>query len=103
MSASVVTQVIMATTEKSGSYSQFACIGTGFSGIGLGATLKRWHNITDLVMFEREGQLGGTWSINQYPGTLRSLYISAYFKGARAYRFDRMRLRRAGSAVQLLL
>jgi cation diffusion facilitator CzcD-associated flavoprotein CzcO len=50
------------------SYSQFACIGTGFSAIGLGATLKRWYGIVDIQFFERHSGLGGTWYINQYPG-----------------------------------
>lgn len=63
---------IMAVEDKtdggSPSYSQFACIGTGFSAIGLGATLKRWYGITDVRFFERHSQLGGTWFINQYPG-----------------------------------
>lgn len=49
-------------------YTQFACIGTGFSGIGLGATLKRWYNITDVQFFERCSSLGGTWYVNAYPG-----------------------------------
>lgn len=50
------------------SYSRFACIGAGFSAIGLGATLKRRYGITDIKFFERHSQLGGTWHINQYPG-----------------------------------
>ncbi|KAJ4398860.1 hypothetical protein N0V85_006175 [Neurospora sp. IMI 360204] len=50
------------------SYSQFACIGTGFSAIGLGATLQRWHGITDIRFFEKQSQFGGTWHVNQYPG-----------------------------------
>lgn len=58
----------MAAEKNTITYSQFACIGTGFSGIGLGATLKRWYNISDVVLFERESKLGGTWLINQYPG-----------------------------------
>ncbi|PHH72655.1 hypothetical protein CDD80_4395 [Ophiocordyceps camponoti-rufipedis] len=49
-------------------YSQFACIGVGFSGIALGATLKRWHNIQDVRFFERRPDIGGTWSANRYPG-----------------------------------
>ncbi|KAK1753013.1 hypothetical protein QBC47DRAFT_453672 [Echria macrotheca] len=49
-------------------YTQFACIGTGFSGIGLGATLRRWYDITDIKLFERGADLGGTWTVNQYPG-----------------------------------
>ncbi|KAK3321690.1 hypothetical protein B0H66DRAFT_552468 [Apodospora peruviana] len=50
------------------SYSQFACIGSGFSAIGLGAQLKRWYGITDIRFFERDSELGGTWFSNQYPG-----------------------------------
>ncbi|KAK3485558.1 uncharacterized protein B0T23DRAFT_390620 [Neurospora hispaniola] len=50
------------------SYSQFACIGSGFSAIALGATLQRWYGITDIRFFEKQSQLGGTWHINQYPG-----------------------------------
>ncbi|ETS73027.1 hypothetical protein PFICI_15202 [Pestalotiopsis fici W106-1] len=53
--------------------SKFACVGTGFSAIGLGATLKRWYGITDIHFFERHSELGGTWHINQYPGKLRAL------------------------------
>ncbi|KAI5463059.1 hypothetical protein BGZ63DRAFT_353492 [Mariannaea sp. PMI_226] len=49
-------------------YSQFACIGTGFSGICLGATLKRWYGIGDIQFFERHTELGGTWFANTYPG-----------------------------------
>lgn len=49
-------------------YSEFACIGSGFSAIGLGATLKRWYGKGDIRFFERSAQLGGTWYNNQYPG-----------------------------------
>ena len=53
---------------RSAPASQFACIGTGFSAIGLGATLKRWHGITDVQFFEKRDNLGGTWYANNYPG-----------------------------------
>lgn len=49
-------------------YSQFVCIGAGFSGIALGATLKRWYGITDVVLLEKSPSLGGTWQWNRYPG-----------------------------------
>ncbi|EHK22596.1 uncharacterized protein TRIVIDRAFT_179915 [Trichoderma virens Gv29-8] len=49
-------------------YSQFACIGTGFSGIALGCTAKRWYGISDIRFFEKNSDLGGTWLVNQYPG-----------------------------------
>jgi cation diffusion facilitator CzcD-associated flavoprotein CzcO len=57
-------------SEKTGrkNYSQFACIGTGFSAICLGATLKRWYGINDIQFFERYSELGGTWFGNTYPG-----------------------------------
>ncbi|KAL1887666.1 hypothetical protein Sste5346_010061 [Sporothrix stenoceras] len=59
----------MATSENvTCTYSQFGCIGAGFSGIGLGATLKRWYGITDIRIFERHSNLGGTWFISKYPG-----------------------------------
>ncbi|OAQ75852.1 monooxygenase [Purpureocillium lilacinum] len=55
-------------TTPSKSYSQFACIGTGFSAICLGATLQRWYNNGDIAFFEKHSQLGGTWFANTYPG-----------------------------------
>ncbi|RFU81121.1 hypothetical protein TARUN_1075 [Trichoderma arundinaceum] len=54
-------------------YSQFACIGTGFSAIALGCTIKRWHGITDVRFFEKHSDLGGTWFVNQYPVFLFTL------------------------------
>ncbi|KAF9776401.1 hypothetical protein IL306_005421 [Fusarium sp. DS 682] len=56
------------TKETPPTYSQFACIGAGFSGIALGATLKRWYGISDIRFFERHSELGGTWWANKYPG-----------------------------------
>ncbi|KAL1861656.1 hypothetical protein Daus18300_008772 [Diaporthe australafricana] len=60
------------------SYSQFACVGTGFSAIGLGATLRRWYDIDDIAFFEKCGKLGGTWFINQYPGCACDVPSSLY-------------------------
>lgn len=63
-------EIIMsgATTKEDVTYTQFACIGTGFSGIGLGATLKRWYGITDVQLFDAASDAGGTWNVNTYPG-----------------------------------
>ncbi|GKT80730.1 dimethylaniline monooxygenase [Colletotrichum tofieldiae] len=58
----------MSQISETASYTQFACVGTGISAIGLGATLKRWYGIDDIRFFERHRELGGTWFINQYPG-----------------------------------
>ncbi|KAK4664119.1 uncharacterized protein QC763_0082600 [Podospora pseudopauciseta] len=51
-------------------FTQFACIGTGFSGIALGATIQRWYSISpsSIQFFDSQPCVGGTWSINQYPG-----------------------------------
>ncbi|KAJ0138524.1 Uncharacterized protein HZ326_18533 [Fusarium oxysporum f. sp. albedinis] len=57
----------MSFEDQKTTYSRFACIGTGLSGIGLGATLKRWYNLDDIHYFERQSQPGGTWLQNQYP------------------------------------
>lgn len=58
----------MVSSTKSPTYTRFTCIGAGFSGIGLGATLKRWYGITDVQLFERHDHCGGTWFANSYPG-----------------------------------
>lgn len=44
-----------------------AIVGTGFGGMGAAIALKRL-GIGDIVMFERESDLGGTWHVNRYPG-----------------------------------
>lgn len=49
-------------------YTRFAVVGFGISGIGVGASLKRWYGIDDVCFFERHDTLGGTWHINKYPG-----------------------------------
>ncbi|WP_327065992.1 flavin-containing monooxygenase [Kitasatospora sp. NBC_01302] len=44
-----------------------AVIGSGFGGIGAGVRLRR-AGITDFVILERAGSVGGTWRDNSYPG-----------------------------------
>lgn len=58
----------MSSPKKQPTYSQFACIGAGLSGIGLGVLLKRKYGISDIAIFERNDGLGGTWLTNTYPG-----------------------------------
>lgn len=42
-------------------------VGAGFSGIGAGIKLKQ-AGISSFVILEKEGDLGGTWRDNSYPG-----------------------------------
>jgi cation diffusion facilitator CzcD-associated flavoprotein CzcO len=44
-----------------------AIVGTGFTGLGAAIQLRA-HGITDVVLLERAGDLGGTWRDNRYPG-----------------------------------
>ncbi len=44
-----------------------AIIGAGFSGIGMAIRLKR-AGIESFAIFERAGEIGGTWRDNRYPG-----------------------------------
>ncbi|KAL2163302.1 hypothetical protein VTH06DRAFT_5359 [Thermothelomyces fergusii] len=64
------------------SFSTFACIGTGFSGICLGATLVRWYGIKAggdrLRLFSREPGPGGTWVVNDYPGAASDIPSALY-------------------------
>jgi cation diffusion facilitator CzcD-associated flavoprotein CzcO len=42
-------------------------VGAGFGGMGAAIQLKQM-GIDDLVILEREDDLGGTWHVNRYPG-----------------------------------
>ncbi|MFE4495527.1 flavin-containing monooxygenase [Streptomyces niveus] len=44
-----------------------AVIGSGFGGLGAAVRLRR-EGITDFVVLERAGSVGGTWRDNGYPG-----------------------------------
>lgn len=44
-----------------------AVVGSGFAGLGMAIRLRR-EGITDFVVLERAGDLGGTWRANTYPG-----------------------------------
>ena len=52
-------------------------VGTGFGGMGAAIALRRL-GIDDLVMLEREDDLGGTWHVNRYPGLAVDIPSSTY-------------------------
>ena len=46
---------------------QVAILGTGFAGLGMAIRLRQ-RGAHDFVVFERAGEVGGTWRDNTYPG-----------------------------------
>jgi cation diffusion facilitator CzcD-associated flavoprotein CzcO len=56
---------------------EVAIIGAGLSGIGMGAALRR-AGIEDFVIYERAGDVGGTWRDNTYPGVGVDIPTFAY-------------------------
>lgn len=54
-----------------------AIIGAGFGGIGAAIQLRRL-GLDDLVILERESDLGGTWHVNRYPGLAVDIPSSTY-------------------------
>ncbi|MFN2495892.1 MAG: flavin-containing monooxygenase, partial [Pseudonocardiaceae bacterium] len=42
-------------------------VGTGFAGLGMAIRLRQ-EGLTDFVVLERAGDVGGTWRDNNYPG-----------------------------------
>ena len=52
-------------------------IGAGFGGMGAAIQLKRL-GYDDLVILEREDDLGGTWHVNRYPGLAVDIPSSTY-------------------------
>src|SRR3984957_5075374 len=55
-----------------------AIVGAGFSGIGVGATLRRAGH--EYAIFERARDLGGVWQHNTYPGACCDVpsYVYSY-------------------------
>jgi cation diffusion facilitator CzcD-associated flavoprotein CzcO len=58
--------------------STIVCIGGGASAIALGARLKITYGFTDVAFYERDKQLGGTWSANSYPGAACDVPVALY-------------------------
>lgn len=54
-----------------------AIIGAGFAGIGMAIRLKQ-AGINSFTMFERAGEIGGTWRDNTYPGAACDVPSHAY-------------------------
>jgi cation diffusion facilitator CzcD-associated flavoprotein CzcO len=52
-------------------------IGAGVSGVGMGIALRQ-AGITDFVILERAGDIGGTWRDNTYPGLTVDVPAQAY-------------------------
>ncbi|MFJ3041021.1 flavin-containing monooxygenase [Streptomyces tendae] len=57
----------MAEHEQVHEHVRVAVIGSGFGGLGAAVRLRR-EGITDFVVLERSGSVGGTWRDNSYPG-----------------------------------
>lgn len=53
--------------ERERKHVRVAVIGSGFGGLGAAVRLRR-QGITDFVVLERAGSVGGTWRDNTYPG-----------------------------------
>ncbi|MFE0193226.1 flavin-containing monooxygenase [Streptomyces sp. NPDC058989] len=53
--------------ERERKHVRVAVIGSGFGGLGAAVRLRR-QGITDFVVLERAGSVGGTWRDNSYPG-----------------------------------
>ena len=54
-----------------------AIIGAGFAGIGMAIQLKK-AGIQSFTIFERAGEIGGTWRDNTYPGAACDVPSHAY-------------------------
>ena len=54
-------------TEGARAGPRIAIIGTGFSGVAMGAMLKR-AGFSNFTLYEKAQEIGGTWRENTYPG-----------------------------------
>lgn len=71
-------------------HSEIIVVGAGFSGIGLGAVLKR-QGTRDFVILERGLGVGGTWRENTYPGIACDVPSQVYsYSFAQSPRWSRL-------------
>jgi cation diffusion facilitator CzcD-associated flavoprotein CzcO len=54
-------------TSPEGPHHRVVIVGAGFGGIALALRLRR-EGVEDVVVLEKEEDLGGTWLVNTYPG-----------------------------------
>src|SRR5271156_2383538 len=52
-------------------------VGAGFGGMGAAIQLKRL-GLDNIVILEREDDLGGTWNVNRYPGLAVDIPSTTY-------------------------
>ncbi|GAA0475552.1 NAD(P)/FAD-dependent oxidoreductase [Streptomyces sp. NPDC046215] len=57
----------MSDYQRQREHVRVAVIGAGFGGLGAAVRLRR-EGVTDFVVLERAGSVGGTWRDNSYPG-----------------------------------
>ncbi|WP_063821122.1 flavin-containing monooxygenase [Nocardia araoensis] len=78
-----------------------AVVGAGFGGIGMGVGLRR-AGITDFVIFERGGDVGGVWRDNTYPGCSCDVPSHLYSFSFAPYRSRRVRYPRQAEILEYL-
>ena len=55
------------------------CIGAGASGLVLAYKLQRSFSNFELIIYEKNEDVSGTWLENRYPGRVKTLqFLSAY-------------------------
>lgn len=80
---------------------EVAVVGAGFGGIGMGVGLRR-AGITDFVIFERGGDVGGVWRDNTYPGCSCDVPSHLYSFSFAPYRSRRIRYPRQAEILAYL-
>ena len=64
-------------TQVSKQHFEVVIVGAGFGGIGAAIQLKKL-GYQDIVILDREDDLGGTWHVNRYPGLAVDIPSSTY-------------------------
>ncbi|GJN93403.1 hypothetical protein Rhopal_006458-T1 [Rhodotorula paludigena] len=59
-------------------HSTAVIVGAGVSGIAALVQFKRLLKLTDVVLYEKDSQVGGTWSANVYPGASCDIPVAFY-------------------------
>ncbi|KPV73988.1 uncharacterized protein RHOBADRAFT_54566 [Rhodotorula graminis WP1] len=66
------------TALDAASHTTAVIVGAGVSGLDALIQLKRLLKLDDVACYEKDGELGGTWAANRYPGASCDIPIAFY-------------------------
>ncbi|GAA5942643.1 hypothetical protein JCM1841_006800 [Sporobolomyces salmonicolor] len=77
-SLSVSSPALQVSARDSKSHYGVIIMGAGLSGMAAAIQIKRKMGFEDVLVYEKSGDVGGTWNYNRYPGAACDIPFTFY-------------------------